>query len=54
VKDPLLAIEAPDEMLWLTEWDDVLHELQQTHAGTPSVAIYPTTEIQVPPEEIQI
>ncbi len=54
VKDPLLAIEAPEAMLWLTEWDAVVDELQHTHAGTPSVAIFPTTEIQIPPEEIHL
>ena len=54
VKEPLLVIGAPNEMMWLKEWDNVLDELQQTHSGTPTVAIYPTTEIQVPPEEIRI
>jgi nickel-dependent lactate racemase len=54
VKEPLLVIGAPNEMIWLKEWNDVLEELQKTHLGTPTVAIYPTTEIQVPHEEIRI
>jgi nickel-dependent lactate racemase len=52
-KEPLLVIGAPNEMIWLKEWNDVIEELQKTHSGTPTVAIYPTTEIQVPPEEIR-
>lgn len=54
VKEPLLVIGAPNEMIWLKEWNDVLEELKKTHLGTPTVAIYPTTEIQVPSEEIRI
>jgi nickel-dependent lactate racemase len=54
VKEPLLVIGTQNEMIWLKEWNDVLEELQKTHSGTPTVAIYPNTEIQVPPEEIRI
>jgi len=53
IRDPFLPILEPNEQVLLTNWDEVLEEIRNTHSGTPRVAVFPTTEVQIPPKEIQ-
>jgi len=38
--------EQPDKVLMMTNWDDVLHTLQDLHRGNATVAVYPNADIQ--------
>jgi nickel-dependent lactate racemase len=54
VRDPFLQIADPETITWLTTWEEVLEELRNHHPERPRVAVFPNTEIQIPPHSIQL
>ena len=53
IRDPFFQILDPDEQIWFTNWSEVIEELKKYHDRGTRVAVFPYTEIQVPPNIIQ-
>jgi nickel-dependent lactate racemase len=53
IRDPQLQILDPDEQIWLRDWGEVLEELKKSHGDRARVAVFPNTEIQIPPQSIR-
>lgn len=46
--DPTLPIGNPETQLWVKTWKEVIEELQNLHPSNPTVAVFPTAEVQRP------
>jgi nickel-dependent lactate racemase len=47
-RDPTLPIGNPETQKWVKTWKEVIEELQNLHPANPTVAVYPTAEVQRP------
>ena len=47
-RDPTLPIGNPEDHQWIKTWKEVIEELQNTHPSNPTIAVYPTAEVQLP------
>jgi nickel-dependent lactate racemase len=48
-RDPTLPIGDPESQKWVKTWKEVIEELQNLHPSNPTVAVFPTAEVQRPP-----
>jgi len=53
VRDPYLQLLDPDEQVWCKSWREVLEELKSRHTSGARVVVFPSAEVQVPPQVIQ-
>jgi nickel-dependent lactate racemase len=47
-RDPTLPIGNPETQKWVKTWKEVIEELQNLHPSNPTVAVFPTAEVQRP------
>jgi nickel-dependent lactate racemase len=47
-RDPTLPIGNPETQKWVKTWKEVIEELKNLHPSNPTVAVFPTAEVQRP------
>ncbi len=47
-RDPTLPIGDPENQKWVKTWKEVIEELENLHPSNPTVAVFPTAEVQRP------